>query len=349
MAPDMRSILRFFGVILFLLLGFVFYIFLTTGYFRSIDNMSDRVSDTLLIKGAEDIAISRTDSFLIVSSTDRRLAADQGIIEGGLYFVDLKTSEFRTEKIETSWKGNFAPHGISMFRIGPGYYRIMAINHAEGHSVEVFEWKDSKMSHLETLKNDLMVSPNDLVMVSENEFYFTNDHKYTSGIGRFAEDYGGLALSNVIFFDGTSYREVASGIAYANGINFDSSRKLLYVASPRSFEINVYDVNEDGTLAFQSIIPCGTGIDNLELDENGDIWTAGHPNLLKFTSYAAGKSDISPSEVLRISYRDKSDYSIQQVYVEDGQILSGSSVAVPFGPYVFVGSVMDDEVLIINL
>ncbi|MEX1382986.1 hypothetical protein [Lutibacter sp.] len=50
----------------------------------------------------------------------------------------------------------------------------------------------------------------------------------------------GFSLSNIIYFDGENYREVANGIAYANGINFNAKRNLIFVASPRKFLIKVY-------------------------------------------------------------------------------------------------------------
>ncbi|MEJ2005455.1 MAG: SMP-30/gluconolactonase/LRE family protein, partial [Cyclobacteriaceae bacterium] len=294
-------------------------------------------------------AISRSDSFLIISSTDRMLNANSGQQEGGLYYVDLNTSEFKVKKLQSSWAGEFIPHGISMYKIQPGRYRILAINHANGnHSIEVFDLTGLQLVHIRSITEPMLISPNDLVLTSENRFYVTNDHRYTAGFGRVAEDYGGLRLSNVVYYNGSAFQEVASDIAYANGINYDRNRNLLYVASPRGFRINVYDVNDDGSLSLITHIPCNTGVDNLELDENGDIWTAGHPNLLKFTAYAAGKEEIAPSEVLQISYRDDGDYQVQQIYIEDGQQLSGSSVAVPFGQNVFVGSVMDDEILVLR-
>ena len=60
-----------------------------------------------------------------------------------------------------------------------------------------------------TIENPLINSPNDVVLINENQFYFTNDHKYTKGIGRLFEDYLGLALSNVIYFDGKNFKEVS--------------------------------------------------------------------------------------------------------------------------------------------
>jgi arylesterase/paraoxonase len=228
-------------------------------------------------------------------------------------------------------------------------YKVMAINHTlKGHSIEVFKLENEHLILEKSLTDASMVSPNDIVMIDENRFYFTNDHNYTEGIGRFMEDYIGYSASDVIYFDGENYKQVASRIAYANGINFDPLRNLLYVASPRKFLVKVYSRNTDGSLEFIEDIPCGTGVDNIEIDTEGNLWIAGHPNLLKFTAYAKGKEDISPSEIIKIDYRGKHDFSIEKIYSNDGSTMSSSSVAAPFGNLIIIGNVMDEKFLILE-
>jgi arylesterase/paraoxonase len=225
----------------------------------------------------------------------------------------------------------------------------MAINHIlDAHSIEVFKLNKNILTHEKTLTDDFMVRPNDIVMIDKDRFYFTNDHGYTKGLGMLAEDYLGLALSNVIYFDGSTYREVASGISYANGINYDAKRNLLFVASPRKFLVKVYSILENGSLEFIEDIDCGTGVDNIEFDTEGNLWIGSHPNLLKFASYAKGKEEHSPSEIIKIDYRGKNDYSVKTIYLEDGKTMSASTVAAPFGDYLLSGNVMDDTFLILN-
>ncbi|MGB0929850.1 MAG: hypothetical protein ACPGVB_03690 [Chitinophagales bacterium] len=78
-------------------------------------------------------------------------------------------------------------------------YKLWVINHVEGkHSIEIFHLRGDSLTHLETLKEDMMINPNDIVAVGENEFYFTNDHTYTSKIGTLAEGYLGLKTANVM-------------------------------------------------------------------------------------------------------------------------------------------------------
>ena len=162
------------------------------------------------------------------------------------------------------------------------------------------------------------------------------------------EEYLGFAAGNVVYYEGGIYKEVADKIAYANGINYNISKRLLFVASPRTFKINVYEVLDDNELNFISKIPCGSGIDNLEFDTEGGIWTGAHPNLLKFKSYSKNKSEISPSEILKINYNSPDDYQVEPIFTDKGEIFSASSAAAPFGPYVLVGTVKDNELTILK-
>ena len=340
---------RIFYAVIILLLLFVANIFISTGYFRTIENTFEgEILQKINIAGAEDITISRKDSFAIVSSTVRKVFPKTEQETGGLFFIDLKTDEFKSINLTKDFKKPFAPHGISMFQ-KDSVTTIAAINHTlEGEFIEIFTLFDKKLRHQKTLKNKKIFSPNDIVLIDGNRFYFTNDHKYKEGIGRFSEDYLGFEMSNVIYFDGKNYTEVADGIAYANGINFDTKRNLVFVASPRKFLVKVYQKNKDNSLTFIEDIDCKTGVDNIEFDENDNLWIGSHPNLMHFAAYAKGDEAISPSEIIKIKYNKKGDYNIEQIYMEDGTSMSASTVAVPFRDLIFTGNVMDDKFLILK-
>ena len=345
----MKLFKRILFVALVLLIAFVAHIFISTGYFRTIENRFDgEIVKRIEISGAEDITVSLSDSFAIISSTKRGVYPPIEEEIGGLYLMDLKTGDFSTNLLTSSFTKPFAPHGISMIK-KDSTYKIMAINHTlEGHSIEVFNLKNKTLTHQKTLTNELMIKPNDLVMTDDDRFYFTNDHGYTKGLGMLLEDYAGLPFSNVIYFDGENYREVASNISYANGINYDAKRNLLFVASPRKFLVKVYKTNSDGSLEFIENIDCKTGVDNIEFDDQGILWVGAHPNLLKFASYAKGKEKYSPSEIIKIDYRGTNNYSVESIYLEDGKTMSASTVAAPFGDLLLTGNVMDDSFLILN-
>ncbi len=338
------------GIIIVVLLtgAFVLYTLVSGGFFREIVSQhSGSLSQSLLVSGAEDIAISRTDEFLIVSSDDRASRRDGVPMQGGLYYVDLKQPYYSLRLISQSFLKPFYPHGISLFKIDSAKYQLLVINHVgDVHTLERFILTGEELTHVETLSDPSMISPNDVVAVSESEFYFTNDHLFRKGFMRILEDYLGLSLSGVVFSDGEKYTEVAGGIAYANGINYDAERKLMFVASPRDFEVTVYNRSDDNSLTLIEKIATGTGVDNIEFDEDGNLWIGCHPSLLQFAKYAKGNTEAAPSEIIKISYQNVNNYIVESVFVDDGAIVKASTVAVPYKNQVFIGSVFDDKLVV---
>lgn len=345
----MKLLKKLFFVVIALAILFVAHIVISTGYFRTIENkFNGKLIKKVHIPGAEDIIVSHKDSFAIISSTARQTIPKTVEEKGGLYFLDLKTKNYSTIHLTENFKKPFAPHGISMIK-KDSIYTIYAVNHTnDSHSIEVFNLIDRKLTHVKTLKDKSMISPNDIVLLDENRFYFTNDHKYTKGIKQIAEDYGGLSIANVVYFDGEKYSTVADGISHPNGINLDKKRNLVYVASSRKFLVKVYHKNKDNSLTFIEDIDCKTGIDNIEFDTDGNLYIGSHPSLLHFASYAKGKKKISPSEIIKIDYKKKGDYNIEEVYLNDGSEMSACSVASPFGDLLLVGNVMDAHFLILK-
>ncbi len=336
--------------ILVLIIGIIAFIVdmvITTGYFRTIENEFDgELVKKVALPGTEDITVSTLDGFALISSTKREtMVLEAG--DGELYHMDMNSGEYQVTNLTTSFHKPFAPHGISMYKID-NTYKVMAVNHTtEGHSLEVFSMKGKEMVYEKTLTDKSMVSPNDVVIIDENRFYFTNDHAYT-GIGKIFEDYGGLSASNVVYYDGENYKEVATGIGYANGINFDPKRNLLFVASPRKFLVKVYSRKTDGSLEFIEDIPCGTGVDNIEFDAEGNLWIGAHPSLLTFTLYMAGKKEFSPSEVVKINYKGKGDFTVDKIFLDDGTTISASTVAAPYRDLILVGNLKDDALLVLK-
>ena len=357
----LKKIVGFLGVLLLIIVAMVVYIMATTGFFRDIENRFDGSQLAKIdIPGAEDFAISYEDDFLIISSDPRRLDEDGNPRSGDLYFMDLKDGNFKPELISGTFNKPLYPHGISMLKLDSAKYQLLVINHVprsgvveldhleKDHYIEVFELNGKQLSHIETKDHALIKSPNDVVAIDKETFYFTNDHFSDSSFGRFREDYLAWPNTNVVYYDGSDYEIVDDGITYANGINFDKQNNRLFVASPRSFLIKVYDVNSDGSLSHVEDIDCNTGVDNIEFDQDGKIWIGCHPSLLVFAEYAAGRQEKAPSELITIDYRGKGDYDIETIYMSDGSDMSASTVASIYGNKIFVGNVMDPGFLVLE-
>ena len=347
----MRKFLFALTILLVLVASFIFYTFYSTGYFREVTAKSEvgLVHSSIDLPGVEDIALAREDSFLLLSVDDR--ASHRVGKEGshGIYWVDLRSEQFDAVPISSELNFPFYPHGISIFKLDSATYGLLAINHVEGkHSIESFILKGKTLHHLKTITGPELISPNDLVMVGPESFYFTNDHGYTSKWGLLAENYLAVKAASVGYFDGKKFELVAENLSYSNGIQVDTARKLLFVASSREFSVGVYSMLPDGELSYIEDIPAGTGVDNIELDEDGTLWIGCHPNLLTFAAYASGKKPISPSEVITLTYQKEGKAAVRSVWTDPGTQLSGASVAVPFGDYLFIGNVMDTKVLVLK-
>lgn len=357
----MKTLFKIIGVLILLFILLALYICATTGFFRSIENTYSGPIVKINVPGAEDFAISREDGFLIISSDDRAARRDGRPVTSGLYYMDLRDGQNNAVFLRTVNDVPLFPHGISMKKMDSATYRLLVVNHVTSgeeavssmdpdtkHSIEEYELKDSILKHIQTFDGPLVFSPNDVVIVDESRFYFTNDHGSTSKLGLLAEDFLGFKRSNVVYFDGTDYKIVDDGIAYANGINLDADRQLLYVASPRDFLVKVYQVQTDGSLIFQKDIPCDSGVDNIELDTEGKIWIGSHPKLLAFSNYASGGSPYAPSEIITIEYQDPDHFEVNSVFVSDGKDMSASTTAIPFEGKVYVGNVMDQHFIILD-
>lgn len=315
-----------------------------TGYFRSLEEIPfGKVYQEIPIAGAEDLTIAYDAGFMVISAFDRAGFLREENPTGGLYWMDLNQVPFQPIRLNDGLGEGFHPHGIGLSKLDSTTYRLLVVNHQnEKHTLEEFLLEQGNLTHIRTYDHELIVSPNDIIALDESRFYFTNDHKYTEGLGLVFENYLGLPLSNVVYFDGENFSEAASGIKYANGININQSKDTLFVAAPRAFEVRAYAV-KDGLLAEPKVLDVETGVDNLEWDDIGNLWSGAHPNLLRFSAYAALKKQTAPSEIVKIK-----GGQCESVMVDKGDRVSGSSAALPYGDFLFVGNVMDDKLLVLK-
>jgi arylesterase/paraoxonase len=328
----------------------VLFVLTNAGVFKTIEPLNIDMCTTVKgVVGAEDISFipsSKTNqSLAFVSSYDRRIevADPTQKIPGAIYLYDLDTKLFTKVSPDID---DFKPHGISIYQGTKGEIKLFVVDHAyQQQQIQIFSYINNKLVLERTVASDLIISPNDLVAVGPEQFYVSNDHGFTTGIMRFLEDYLMLPFSNIVYFDGENTKQVDSWITYANGININKAGDQLYVASVSGLTLYVYDRDlESNELHLTHKIDTGTGIDNIELDENGDLWIGAHPQLLKFVSHAKNIDKHSPSEIIKINVADGS-FDQEIIYRNSGVPLSGSSVAAVKGNRMLVGSVFDSAIL----
>ena len=303
--------------------------------------------------GAEDILILN-DSLAIISSDPRRKVLSESNFfysyesknknsnQGSIFSYNINSKELidLTSDIEFE----FHPHGISSFQSINGLVFIAAVNHtSQGHYIEIFELLNNQLLPINKISDELLVSPNDLVMIDEDKFYVTNDHGSKKSSRKLIEDYLQLSRSNVLLYDSEKFVIVIDDLQYANGINVNLDKKELYVSETIGKQISVYQMNSNlQRLEIKNIININSGLDNIDLDSNGNLWIGSHPKLFDFVKHAKNSNHSSPSQVV-VVYLDKNSY--KEVYLNDGNDLSGSSVAVRINNNLLIGSVFEENFL----
>ena len=335
----MKKLLIGLAVLVLLVLGSVLQTLWAAGSFKTLEpHFAGRCREVRGVLGPEDITIHPRTGVAYISGYDRR-GAPPG--NGAIYAYDLKLPRSRPVNLTPDADADFRPHGIYLHVDEAAGDLLYVVNHAGGtHTIEVFEFIDGRLQKGATLADPLVVSPNDVAAVGRDRLYITNDHGHPEGFMRVIEEFGRLALSNVVYFDGARFSVAAEGIAYANGINRSADGLSVFVASPTGQAVRVYDRDPDsGRLRFVESIPTVSGVDNIEVDHEGNLWIGSHPKLLQFRAHASDPSELSPSQVLRISRDREGAYVVSEVYLGLGDRLSASSVAARYGDRLLIGGV----------
>ena len=305
--------------------------------------------------GAEDITFHRGLGYAYVSSDDRRATIAKKPVQGGIYRYDPRTHAAPV-LLTSAFKATFHPHGISLFVDAQGKQTLYAINHPElgVAQIEKFELgADGLLVHKKTLRDPKLVSINDLVAVDAERVYVTNDHAAPFGVRQLIEDLAQLirgksaGRGTIVYFDGRAFREVLHGMAYANGINASHDGKTVYVAQSIGQSVSLYARNaSSGELSLRKVLPLATAADNIELDEQGDLYIGAHPRTLDFFAHALDGSGATraPSQVLRVKLGAPGE-SPEELYLSEGDPLSAVATAAVQGKLMLLGPVFDAQLL----
>ncbi len=302
--------------------------------------------------GSEDITIDQRLGLAYIGADDRRaylLTGDlSNVPNGGLWSLDLSTPNSKIRALEYEIDGPFHPHGIALYQ-QDGINELYVINHITPteHEVNVFTIDSpTKLTLRARHTSDTMISPNDLTVVAQDQFLFTNDHgspRHT--IMEKLEDYMGLPFGSVVFYDGTNGHTVAEGLRYPNGITLSADGSAFYVAETTGQKIKKF-IKGSNELSWteSNNINLKTGLDNLEWDNNGNLLTAAHSRLFDFQDHMNNPEALSPSEVIQIDVSGDS-MTAKTLLLDMGEGISGASVAAMYKDTLLVGPVFQKHVL----
>ena len=348
----MRIILTLFAVMLVAAGAVGFNVLQYFNAFDRIENDFDGLCEPVVgLVGPEDLQIAPDGDTVFISSHDRRAHFAGRETRGGIYTLSL------SNPLGAAWRDrssgapeDFLPHGIHYYE-AEGVRRLFAVNMAT-NAVEIFDVGEGEaLTHLESVTTPALTSPNDVFAVGPRTFYVTND----VAVGR-DTDAGTLhALfrkpsGSVHYFDDGSWREVADGLRFANGVVASRDGAALYVAEATGFGVSVFARRANGALDFERFIDLNTSADNLNLDADGDIWIGAHPKPLDLLGHERDLSNPSPSEVVRLRVgASPAEDEIEIVFLDRGRTISGSTSAARSGDTLLIGALYEEKFLLCKL
>lgn len=345
----MRRILLGVAVVAFLLAGGLLYrIVSRSGMLREIQpHFAGTCRSVEGVVGAEDATIDSTSMLAYLSADDRRATLAGQPRRGEIYSLDLRDPGARPLPLTHGVPEKFHPHGISLWRGPQGTLHLFVINHLTPleHRVEVFEVGLDGLTHLESITYPELTSPNDLAAVGRREFYASNDRRYPEAGWRQAlEAYLQLPWASVSHFAEGRSRLVVEGLAFANGVNVSADGNTVYVAECLGRAVHVFQRNRaTGDLSRERTIALESCPDNIEVDEEGQLWVAAHPRLFDLIAHAADPQKLAPSQILRIDPRSG---SVDEVLADSGKLISAASTAAVVRDQIVIGAIFAPKVVV---
>ncbi|BFZ11873.1 hypothetical protein BsWGS_14912 [Bradybaena similaris] len=279
-------------------------------------------------------------------------------VKGNIYLYDFRKPDLGARKLKLIPSKDFNPEtfhpcGISLLEDETnGEHLIYVISHREhdDDAVEKFRYspKTNELTHLKSFTGVELFSTNDLAVVAEDKFYITNFSYFKNYYLSRMEFVLPLNLGSLVFFNGTGFNEVVPNLRAPNGVSLSRDRRNLYVNLPFASSMKVFEVQADYSLTEIQSLDLHTLADNLHLSQTGDaFYTGAHPVFSKVMQHFDDPSQKAPSSVLKLPLKNgKIDLDkITEVFYDDGELISGSSVAAVYNNQLLIGSVMHKLVI----
>ena len=283
--------LRLLGVLLLLLVVIgallIYRVLNAAGNFNTVTaQFAGKCRSVSGVVGAEDMELDRATGALFISSQDRRPypPADAAMKQGGIYLASVDRPGAAPRPLTAELSRTLHPHGISLFADALGRKTLAVVNHpGTGDEVILFDVTGDRaagagsvvLTPRRTVKDPLMHSLNDVVLVSHEAFYATNDHGSETELGKQLETWLLLPRADVVYYDGTVARVAATGFNYANGINRNADASEIYVAETTGRTLQTFRRDQGtGSLAHIHSLIVPMGLDNIDVDADGALWIA---------------------------------------------------------------------------
>jgi len=343
----------FVGILIVAAVGSVVPFLMRGGAFNEASSISNGVCTALNLDqgSAEDIEPDYQANEVYLSVLDRRGIVLGKPVKGTVLKVSFSENGPLITPALSRIPEEFRPHGMSLVVSSDGSRTLFVINHASplGEAIEVFEKQPGQdlFAHIDSLSDETLVEPNDIVGVGRRQFYVANDSGASNSLEQAAEMLFAIGLSPLTWFDGKSFTIPVDKLKSSGGINVNLSTRQLYVGETMGKSIRVYQLDEANNVSgLHSTIVLDTAPDNISVAPDGTIWVANHMNTLALVRHFTDASSIAPTQVQIIRAAGDGWAEAQTIYENTGDEISAGSVAVPLRDKLVIGSITDPKILV---
>ncbi|CAD6439837.1 d2e48381-ef00-44f2-b72b-3f08d3d74d6b [Sclerotinia trifoliorum] len=204
------------------------------------------------------------------------------------------------------------------------------------------------MRHVRTYTDPAIQTPNRVAWVDDDAFVFTNDRSAKIGLRRHFDLL--LGGGSIGYCDSTVNRcnvAYSSGISGPNGL-VTGRDGLIYVPNTHIHEIQIFSFTERRTLLKLDTLQTPYLVDNMSVDENGDIIGASFPQVYKWAQSLNDRSVKAPTAAVRIRRKgadfermmregirkgkdlgkSTDGYAVEILVEDDGTLLSAATTAI---------------------
>ncbi|KAH9464873.1 hypothetical protein Pst134EB_004379 [Puccinia striiformis f. sp. tritici] len=301
------------------------------------------------------------------------------LVESGIYVHGFDLFVTSDDPNENSDRNQMEfPEGSASHQSGSRRATIYLINHLPPSDrksaplvgaqsvIEVFDTVlgDSKATYRTTIEHDLILTPNNLVGISETGFYVTNDHSSkTAWIRRLEPFIVDSEIDSIIF---CSFKDelnclpaVSGKHPHPNGIAKGPGDSIYMVTSYDPF-LRVFEMQADHTLALTDELKLPRVADNIYVTPKGSVFIAGIPSLYRFKKRIMGMQEdnfdiLSPSDVWRVSNETGTDafyggrLKVEQVFADDGNQISGGTGVAVWNSKIYLTGLASPHILVCEI
>lgn len=286
--------------------------------------------------GPEDIVLDEANSRILVSCDERRPGQPE---HGAIWQIRLSDDVSTALPVAGLPEMPFHPHGFDLRRVGDVDY-LYVINHykdeAYTNSVLQLRVEAEQLVFVREFKHPLLISPNDLFVLENGAFYFTND----KNSGNLLDLLTNPSAGSVVYCDGDdNWKKVDSALAFPNGLYAEGN--TLFLSTSRNQALFTYDMQPDGSLRNRKVLSTINGMDNLTSYKD-ELVVSVHPNELQFALLSYLPATLSPSKSFAIN---KKTGRYTPLFSDDGSRISGASTTIIHGKDLYLAQVFGEYVL----